>query len=413
MANHALEQVLRRSSRLYATERRAVADRVYALLRRQRLVDFLVEATWPPAQLRHASQRDRLRFAVARLLEGEAASPVAADLGLRGPDVTCLARALERRGALAELDDAERFAIEHSLPDFFAERLRAQLGPEATAAAEAMNVRAPLTVRVNTLKIDRAGLQRALATEGVEASPTRYSPFGLVLDTRQNAYALRSFKDGLFEIQDEGSQLLGMLVDAPPRRCIDTCAGAGGKTLQLAAQMKNRGELFAFDVDERRLGELKLRARRAGVHNCRIHVVATEGPAADASIEAFVGSAERVLVDAPCSGSGTFRRKPDARYKLDAQRLAEHVARQETLLERFARLVKPGGRLVYGTCSILREENEAVVEGFLARHDDFTVAPADRWLGGLASELTVGGFLRLAPHRHGTDGFFGAVLQRR
>jgi 16S rRNA (cytosine967-C5)-methyltransferase len=204
-----------------------------------------------------------------------------------------------------------------------------------------------------------------------------------------------------------------MLVDAPPRKVFDACAGAGGKTLQLAAQMKNRGEIYALDVDARRLEELKQRARRAGVHNVRIQAIAPDAKA-DAELEKWKGQAERVLVDAPCSGSGTWRRKPDARYRITEALLAEHVEKQHVLIERFSALVKPGGRLVYGTCSLLREENEAVIEAFLGKHPEFSVADAAKWLGEeVAAKTTRNGMLRLFPHRHDTDGFFGVVLVKK
>jgi 16S rRNA (cytosine967-C5)-methyltransferase len=201
-------------------------------------------------------------------------------------------------------------------------------------------------------------------------------------------------------------------VDAPPTRVVDACAGAGGKTLQLAVQMKNRGELFALDVDEGRLEEMRRRSRRAGVHNVRTRVIpAEDGPAREAMAD-LAGVADRVLVDAPCSGSGTFRRKPDARYRLTLEALGQYAERQRALLERFSTLVKPGGQLIYGTCSVLREENEEVVASFLARHPEFSVMPITRRLGELGEKLGRDGFLRLAPHLHGTDGFFGAILAR-
>jgi 16S rRNA (cytosine967-C5)-methyltransferase len=177
--------------------------------------------------------------------------------------------------------------------------------------------------------------------------------------------------------------------------------------------MKNRGDLYALDIDATRIEELRKRARRAGVHNVRTQVIPAEGPAADEALAPLKGKADRVLVDAPCSGTGTYRRKPDARYRLNPSDLATHVARQKALLERFSALVKPGGRLIYGTCSILREENEAVVEDFLSRHPDFTVRPVAQELGPeLGEKVSQGPFLRLAPHLHGTDGFFGAILVR-
>jgi 16S rRNA (cytosine967-C5)-methyltransferase len=283
----------------------------------------------------------------------------------------------------------------------------------AERAAEAMNERAPLTVRVNGFKGDREQLRARLAQEGVQSSPTPLSPLGLVLDTHTNVFSLESFRDGWFEIQDEGSQLLGLLVDAPPTKVVDACAGAGGKTLQLAVQMKNRGDLYALDIHEARIEALRKRARRDGVHNVRSQIIPPEGPEAEETLAPLHGKADRVLVDAPCSGTGTFRRKPDARYRLTPEMLAEHVARQKALLERFCKLVKPGGRLIYGTCSVLREENEAVVEDFLAKHPDFSVRPVTQELGPeLGAKVSQGPYLRLAPHLHGTDGFFGAILVR-
>lgn len=413
LADRALDFVLRRARHLYSQERRAVAERVYALLRRQRLVDFLAGQAVKGFERLSSSQQDLLRLAIARVLEGEEPSRVVQGLGLTGKDAEWLRGLDGHREKLERLPRAARFAIEASVPDFLAKKLLDEVGDEADALAEAMNTRAPLTVRTNTLQVTREELAAQLAKEDVESRPTSLSPFGLFLETRLNVFSLQAFKAGLFEVQDEGSQLLGMLVDAPPRKVVDACAGAGGKTLQLAAQMKNRGEVYALDVDERRLGELKLRARRAGVHNVRVQAIAP-GAEAEAALEKLWGAAERVLVDAPCSGTGTFRRKPDGRYRLTEAGLAEHVERQKTLLARFSKLVKPGGRLIYGTCSLLAEEDEGVVKDFVASHPDFEVVPATPWLGeALAAKTTRDGMLRLYPHRHGTDGFFGAVLKRR
>ncbi len=414
LADRALDFTLRHKKHMYSTERRAVAERVYALLRRQRLVDYLAEAKLKNFATLNNSRKDLYRFAISRVLEGEGVSQVLQHLSLPGTDGEWLRTLGPERKKLERLSLAERFGIEASVPDFLAHKLLAELGEEeARAVTEAMNRRAPLTVRTNPLKATRDEVAKALAKEDVVVRTTPLSPFGLVLETRTNVFSLKTFREGLFEVQDEGSQLLGMLVDAPPRQVIDACAGAGGKTLQLAAQMKNRGELHALDIEARRLEELKLRARRAGVHNVRIKPIAP-GPEADEQLEKLRGSAERVLVDAPCSGSGTWRRKPDARYRLDAAVLADHVNRQQTLLARFSKLVKPGGRLVYGTCSLLREENEGVVEHFLAAHPEFELVPATPWLGeGLAASTTRNGMLRLYPHRHDTDGFFGAVMVRK
>lgn len=410
LADRALDFTLRHKKHLYASERRAVAERVYALLRRQRTVDFLLSKTSNKFNTLSASTQDLLRLAASRVLMGEDAYVVSRSVGLSPAEKTYLDGLPDAARELEAMPRKERYAIGASLPDVLAERFLAEFGDEAEVAAEAMNERAPLVIRVNQLKTTRGELKERLEKEGVSCRATRLSPWGLELETRMNAFALPSFQDGLFEIQDEGSQLLGMLVDPPPTKVIDACAGAGGKTLQLAPLMKNRGELFAFDIEEKRMEELKKRTRRAGVHNVRARLIPSDATA-DETISDLTEKADRVLVDAPCSGTGTLRRKPDARYRITEQWLTEHIERQKTLLERFAKLVKPGGRLIYGTCSVLREENEAVVEHFLKLHPNFQVRSVVEELGQeLGAKVSRNGFLRLFTHKHGTDGFFGAIL---
>jgi 16S rRNA (cytosine967-C5)-methyltransferase len=412
LSDRALDFILRHKKQLYSTERRAVAERVYALLRRQRLVDFIAEHGWKGFDALGVSKKDLLRLAISRMLEGEEAGPVADGVGLKGEEGKTLRHVFDARDKLKKKSSLERFAIEASMPDFAAQKLVEEVGDEAFAAAEAMNVRGPLFGRVNTLKGTREQVLAALAKEDVRAEATALSPLGIVIETRTNVYSLEAFKQGLFEVQDEGSQLLGMLVDAPPKKAVDACAGAGGKTLQLAAQMKNRGDLYALDVDARRLEDLRERTRRADVHNVRVQAI-TDDEAALAPLSKLVGQVDRVLVDAPCSGSGTFRRKPDARYRLTEASLAEHVERQKMLIERFVPLLRPEGLLIYGTCSFFRDENEDVVEWFLGRHPEFSLVPAERSLGKALAEKTCrNGMLRLFPHRHGTDAFFGAILKR-
>jgi 16S rRNA (cytosine967-C5)-methyltransferase len=412
LADRALERTLRTKRHLHSSERRAVAERVYSLLRSQITVDRLLAVARPGLEELPTSRQDALRLGASRILQGDEAAPVVEALGLSDEDAAALARLPGAAEVLDRLPEAERFAVSASLPPFLAERIRVELGPEADAFAAAINERAPLVARVNLLKTDREELLERLRKEGLDCSPTELSALGIRLDTRVNAFSLPPFREGWFEIQDEGSQLLGMLVDAPPTRVVDACAGAGGKTLQLAAQMHNRGELFALDVDEGRLDELRQRARRAGVHNVRARKI----PSDDSALEELSGlrdRADRVLIDAPCTGSGTFRRKPDARYRLRPEDIPAFAAKQSALLLRFASLVKPGGRLIYGTCSVFTEENEAVVEDFLKSRPDFSVRPASDLLGAeVGPKTTRGGFLRVAPHPHGTDGFFGAVLVR-
>jgi len=412
LSDRALDSTLRSRKQLYSSERRAVAERVYGLLRRQMLVDFLAEHGWKGFDALSVTHKDLVRLAISRLIEGESPDEVGDSMAFRGDDGKKLRTVLEARAKLERLPSLERFSIEASVPAFAASKLVEEVGDEALEAAEAMNRRGPLCGRVNTLKCTRDELIAALEREDVKVTPTLLSPLGVILETRTNVYSLEAFKRGLFEVQDEGSQLLGMLVDAPPKKVIDACAGAGGKTLQMAAQMKNRGDLYAMDVDARRLEDLKERTRRADVHNVRVKPI-TDDADALASVSELIASADRVLIDAPCSGSGTFRRKPDARYRLTEASLAEHVGIQKALLERFAPLVRPDGLLIYGTCSFFRDENEGVIEWFLGKHPEFSVVPAERSLGKeLAAKTCRNGFLRLFPHRHGTDAFFGAILKR-
>jgi 16S rRNA (cytosine967-C5)-methyltransferase len=413
LADRALEYTLRPKRHLYSNERRAVAERVYALVRRQRTVDALLERTGPAFGRMSTTAQDRLRIAASRVLDAEDASHVARGMGLSSEEASALGALPSAQRALQRLPKDERFAVEASFPDALARAWRAEYQGEAEEAAAAVNTRAPLTIRTNTLKTDRDSLRARLRTEGVESIPTPLSPLGLFLTGHKNAFALGSFRDGLFEIQDEGSQLLGLLVDAPPTCVVDTCAGAGGKTLQLAAQMTNRGELFALDIDARRLDELRQRARRAGVHNTRVRPLPREASAGSEGMAELLGKADRVLVDAPCTGTGTLRRKPDARYRFTEEALQQAVQRQRALLAQFAPLVKPGGRLVYGTCSVLRAENESVVAEFLAAYPEFRLLPPEDRLGPeLGAKVSRGDFLRLTTHVHGTDGFFGAILQR-
>ncbi len=411
-ADRALERTLRQH-RLHSSERRAAAERVYSLVRRQLTVDYLLERARSGFSSLAPGSQDLLRLCAARVLSGEAIEAVAAGAYLSADDARALQLLGEERRKIDSLDRAQRLSLLASLPEPLAARWIATFGPDAERAAEAMNERAPFTARANTLKASRDEVLAELRSGGIDCHPTRLSPLGISLHSRINAFSLAAFQEGRFELQDEGSQLLGMLVDAPPRLVVDACAGAGGKTLQLAAQMGNRGELFALDVGEERIRDLRQRARRAGAFNVRTRIIPTGVDQAGEALRDLVGRAERVLVDAPCSGTGALRRNPGARYRISAAELTMQAQRQSDLLSLFAELVRPGGRLIYGTCSVLREENEAVVDSFLASRPDFALRLASIALGeALAAEVAPDGFLRVAPHTHGTDGFFGAVLLR-
>lgn len=306
------------------------------------------------------------------------------------------------------IDLADRY----SFPTWMVERFITQYGePEAEHLCRALNHQAPLAIRTNSHKSDRETLQRLLGTAGIASNKTTYSPLGLALAKRMNVFALEAFREGLFEVQDEGSQLVPLFMDPKPTaKILDACAGAGGKTLELSALMRNRGEIVATDVSRRRLEELRKRARRAGAHNIRVREEDYTENKPPASRE---GIFDQVLLDAPCSGTGTIRRNPGLKWTVSEESVKELVEKQSQLLSTVAESVRSGGILWYCTCSLLREENEGVVERFLAASPSFAhvdpAAQAERL--GLPDALS-DSMIRLLPHRHGTDGFFLAPLQR-
>jgi 16S rRNA (cytosine967-C5)-methyltransferase len=303
-------------------------------------------------------------------------------------------------------------AVANNVPNWLEPYLERVFGKGLEREMAALNGPAPVDLRVNLLKTDRETARRALAAERVRGEPTPWSPIGLRLGERAPLSGLAAFKDGLFEVQDEGSQIAALLAGARPgMRIVDFCAGAGGKTLALAAGMANRGKLVACDVSARRLERAARRLRRAGVANVERRVLASER---DKWVKRHAGSFDRVLVDVPCLGTGTWRRNPDAKWRAHPEDLAELVERQQQILRSAARLVRPGGRLVYATCSLLREEDHAQAEAFLAAMPEFSLVPAAR-----AWDETIGGaspggedYLFLTPARHATDGFFVALFER-
>jgi 16S rRNA (cytosine967-C5)-methyltransferase len=299
--------------------------------------------------------------------------------------------------------------IRLEIPDWLLPPLADRFGPALTTELTALTEPAPLDLRANTLKTTRDEAHAALAAERLDARPTSLSPWGLRLDGRRPITAGPAFQSGLIEIQDEGSQLVALLLDAHPgMRVCDYCAGAGGKTLALAATMQNHGQIIACDVSAARLDNAVRRLRRAGAHNVERHLLVR----GDKWPKRHAAVFDRVLVDAPCTGTGTWRRNPDARHRLTEADLAELLTRQAGILNDAAKLVRTGGRLVYATCSLLLAENEAQVSHFLAAHPGFSVVPLSRAWPLAGSPPCTGDFMFLTPARHGTDGFFAAVLER-
>jgi len=306
--------------------------------------------------------------------------------------------------------------LRHNLPDWLANPLMAQLGEaDFWPLAASLNEGAELDLRVNLLKAKREEVQAALKAAGIESEPTPYSPWGLRVPGKPALNKLELFTKGLVEVQDEGSQLLALLLDAKrSEMVVDFCAGAGGKTLALGAAMRNTGRLYAFDVSGHRLDALKPRMARSGLSNVYPAQIAHER---DERIKRLTGKIDRVLVDAPCSGLGTLRRNPDLKWRQSPKAVEELRVKQAAILASAARLLKSGGRLVYATCSLLQSENEDIANAFSAEHKDFVVLPAaevlDKAHVSQAASLDQNGFLRLWPHRHHTDGFFAAAWERK
>ncbi|RYG07235.1 MAG: RsmB/NOP family class I SAM-dependent RNA methyltransferase, partial [Burkholderiales bacterium] len=327
-------------------------------------------------------------------------------------------RWLDNCDAVKQDDLLERHR--HNLPEWLVAPLKAQLGDGFWSLVESLQQPAPLDLRVNALNDKRPEVKAELAKAGVPSTLTPFSPWGLRVDGKPALNKLEVFARGAVEVQDEGSQLLALLLDAKRgEMVVDFCAGAGGKTLAIGASMRNTGRLYAFDTSAHRLDALKPRLARSKLSNVHPAAIAHER---DDRIKRLAGKIDRVLVDAPCSGLGTLRRNPDLKWRQSPQSVAELTIKQTAILQSAARLVKAGGRLVYATCSVLPEENEAIAEAFAAANPAFEPMDAAELLKALKVEgaegLCAGGesgtrYLRLWTHRHATDGFFAAVWNRK
>jgi 16S rRNA (cytosine967-C5)-methyltransferase len=383
-----------------ASQRSFIVETLHYLLANYRRLDFALGG---------APSGDAL--VLAALLDRDLIDPATCAETVTSVDWEWVTTAARRIAAIP--DDTERFATERSLPNFLAQRLLAEYGDEADPLAAALSDRAPTCVRANSLKGTAKELAEHFKTFGYDSAPGHWSADAVTLDRADGLFKTRLFSEGLFEVQDEGSQLIAELVAPPPHgRVLDACAGAGGKTLALSALMRAKGTLLATDTVHRKLDELRVRARRAGAFNVR--AVASPSQKWGAEIEALRGKFDRVLIDAPCSGTGTLRRNPELRWRIRAADSAEFARQQLDLGLRAAELLADNGRLIYATCSLLREENEDVVER-LSAETKLEFVPVKLILGKeRASDLASadGRFLKLLPHRHDTDGFFAAVLRK-
>ncbi|WP_180900443.1 RsmB/NOP family class I SAM-dependent RNA methyltransferase [Martelella soudanensis] len=385
-------------------DRAAIGNIVYDALRLKLSHGWLMDDE-SPAALAHAVLFRQWGFtpeSLAERLEGDKFAPEPL------PE-TALAAFASRK--LVDAPDHVRA----DLPEWILPAFKANFGEHWLAEAEALNLRPPLDLRVNTLKADREKVKKALARAGAELAAT--APQGLRIppgsgaDRLPNVTAELAFQKGWFEVQDEGSQIVARLVDAHAgQQVLDYCAGGGGKTLALSADMDNAGQVHAYDADRTRLAPIIERLRRAGTRNVQVHddAAALEGLTFD-----------RVLIDAPCTGTGTWRRRPDIKWRLSEKNLEERTVQQDEVLAAASRFVKPGGLLVYVTCSLLPDENQARIAGFLDSHADFTAVDIEGlWQERFPSSekrphFTDGRFATLTPAVTGTDGFFCAVLRKK
>ena len=282
-------------------------------------------------------------------------------------------------------------AIEHSIPEWLAERMQKELGDRWEKEMEALNQQAPVILRTNTLKTSVTALRKILEEQEIPCHPIAGFPDALQLTEKKNVFLTAAFKEGLFEVQDASSQKIAVAMGAEPgMRVIDACAGAGGKTLHIAALMQNKGQIIALDIFEWKLAELKRRAKRAGAHNIETRKIEDSKV-----IKRLHQSADRVLIDAPCSGSGVLKRNPDSKWKIDNEFIDRIIGEQRQILQDYAKMVKPGGMLTYATCSIFRSENESQIEHFLSKNPEYTLLSQERMMPS-----------------EGYDGFFVANLKK-
>ena len=395
-ADKGLSEYFRANPKLGHADRGVVAETVYAVLRNRRSLAAACGSEYPR------------ELALAALARVRGMNLKQFEHVLRSSD-----KDLVQRAKAWNADEAPP-AVRNDLPDWLWEQLAAERGVDAAEAlARGLKQPAPLDLRVNATKLGREEVLTKLRESDLEGEPTPYSPHGIRLNGKPVLQRHPLFLSGSVEVQDEGSQLLAELVG--PKRgelVVDFCAGAGGKTLALGALMRSSGRLYALDIASGRLAKMKPRLSRSGLSN--VHPIRIDSEN-DIKVKRLAGKADRVLVDAPCSGLGTVRRNPDLKWRHEPSDIGELAVKQSAILVAAARLVKPGGRLVYATCSLLGQENRAIADAFLAAHPEFTELDAVELLAkrGIVIASAAAPALELLPHMHGTDGFFACVMERR
>lgn len=375
-ADKVVQKALKSDKRWGARDRKFVAETIYDMVRWKRLYNEIAGT-----KSHYTKENLWKNFAVWAVLKG-----------YQLPDWNQLHGTPSRRikGLFDEMQSKR--ALRESIPDWMDETGWAELGEQWETELKSLNETAPVVLRTNTLKINRLELKKRLKEEGIETHMLQKYPDALQLVERKNVFLTKAFNNGWFEVQDASSQLVAPYLDVQPGHwVVDTCAGAGGKTLHLASKMENKGRVIAMDIYEHKLLELKKRAKRAGVHTVETRVIK-----GSKSIKKLKHKADRVLIDAPCSGIGVIKRNPDSKWKLEPEFLDRIRKTQHDLLDQYSNMVKPGGKLVYATCSILPSENQNQVKRFLSEHPEFSMIKDKKVL----------------PSESGYDGFYMALLQR-
>ncbi|MCX7725898.1 MAG: methyltransferase domain-containing protein [Chitinispirillaceae bacterium] len=414
-ADRIIDRYFRSHKYLGSHDRKFIVETVYGILRQFRKCQYIINQTKEKFKV-DISNKEEIFFIIITYLmlyEESFESPLLELKEFLGTKKYLFEKIKNTISSLSfkkGISESLPLAINYSFPDWMIDCFISDYGEtEVKKICESLNLPAPLNLRVNTLKATLEECSRALEEEEVKVERTKFSPIGLVVPKRINVFSLNTFKDGWFEVQDEGSQLIPLLIDPKPNiKLLDLCAGGGGKTLEFAAIMKNKGEIFATDINTYKLMALRKRARRAGAHNIRIIEMKTISDLWEKYKEFF----DIVFIDAPCSGTGTIRRNPDIKWRVTEKTVEEVIEKQRNILTDSMPLVKKGGLLVYVTCSLLRKENENQVEKFLTLHPSFQLVDLQEKAKNILKLNCVNGYFKIMPSLQQTDGFFCAAMRK-
>lgn len=423
-ADAVLSAYLRARKYLGSHDRRFISETIFGLLRQEITLKAIAKtATHATGLTERAVPLVAVFFhllktkpvSVRQLIDAFAQlTPISAD------DLKRLSDYFATQNQVSEDSGAASLSQRYAFPEWMTQMLLSEYGEEELEKLyAALNEPAAVTLRANTLQITRDALQKRLVEEGVLSAPGTLSPDALICKGRPRVMQTESFKEGLCEIQDEGSQLISILLNAKPKaKVLDACAGGGGKTLHIASLMHNKGDVYAYDANPKRFGNITLRIRRSGLQNIRL----LDSPKKlEKFKQDFAGKVDALLIDAPCTGSGTVRRNPDLKRRLTQESLERIQQEQQAIIKEYAPLLKPGGTMVYATCSLFRQENEDIITRFLSEHPDFKLVPIPEALeqmkvgfdlSGLKRRFKDSTYMKLSPNRDNTDGFFAAVLTR-